>query len=260
MLKSCSIAVLLIFMASFAHAMSEGCGGDCSKCHTLTLNEAKKLIKPSGGTVKIVRPSKVRGLYEVTFERNGQQVIGYLDYGKRHIISGPVIDLKTMQPISEAAAKPKLKAVSKVDPRKIPLANSIVMGNPMGRRRLIVFTDPDCPYCSKLHQELKKLVAKDNSVAVYIKMFPLVKLHPQAYDKSRAVMAANSVQMLDQTFAGRLFPNPRGKDGKAAVDETLKLAESLGINSTPTMVLPDGSVVTGYWDLQNLRKLLGIKG
>lgn len=255
MLKSFVLAVLLIMMASSVYAMSEGCGGACSKCHSLTLNEANKIIKRTGGKVKNVKLSKVRGLFEFTFEKDGQQATGYLDFGKRYIITGPIFDTQTMKQVAETPAGKELKPVTKVDVRKIPLYNSIVMGNQMGRKRIFVFTDPDCPYCGKLHQELKKLVKQDLSLAVYVKMFPL-KMHPHAYDKARTILASGSLQVLDQMFAGRQLPNARGKDGKAAVDETIRLGESLGINSTPTMVLPDGSVVTGYWDAAKIRQLM----
>jgi len=49
--------------------------------------------------------------------------------------------------------------------------HALVMGNPAAAKKAVVFTDPDCPYCLKLHAELKKIVAERNDVAFYNKTF-----------------------------------------------------------------------------------------
>jgi thiol:disulfide interchange protein DsbC len=40
------------------------------------------------------------------------------------------------------------------------------------------------------------------------------------------------------------------------VDETRKLAESLGVTATPTLILPDGRLLLGYKTADDLKKLL----
>jgi thiol:disulfide interchange protein DsbC len=46
------------------------------------------------------------------------------------------------------------------------------------------------------------------------------------------------------------------KDVAGPVEETIRLGRSMGINSTPTLVLPDGRVMPGYREAAELRKLI----
>src|SRR5262245_14127132 len=58
---------------------------------------------------------------------------------------------------------------------KIDLARSdrIVLGSPSAAHRIVVFTDPDCPYCAKLQGTLDKLVHDRRDVRVEVRLFPL---------------------------------------------------------------------------------------
>jgi thiol:disulfide interchange protein DsbC len=90
-------------------------------------------------------------------------------------------------------------------------------------------------------------------------MFPL-KMHPAAYDKARVILgAADPVYLLNKAFAGEQLPVPGPKDAKEPVDETIKLGESLGITATPTLVLPDGTIMPGFKEAGELKKLIGAK-
>jgi thiol:disulfide interchange protein DsbC len=248
-MKTFIAAAAVILSASTAFAV-EGCKtGSCTSCHTLALKDANDLLK-NVGEVKGVTESKVKGLWEVSLERDGRQGKVLLDFAKKNIIAGQVF------PVDAPEIKnPPVKKLEKTDPSKLPLENSIIMGNPKGKKRLFVFTDPECPYCSRFHGELKKLVESDKEVAVFIKLFPL-SMHPQAYDKSRAVLAASSLELLDKAFAGEPVQKPAGSEGKEAVDASLALGNSIGVTGTPTFVLPDGKIVVGGRDADGLKKLL----
>ena len=245
--------VLLLAAPAFAMSAAEGCGGDCASCHTITLQEANRLLKARNiGTVKSVKQAPVRGLYELSIEQGGQQVVGYLDYGKKHLIGGQIFDLTTGQ---LAGAPPEKKKVERINPAKLGAQDALVMGNPNGKKKLFVFTDPECPFCGKLHAELKKLTATEPQLAIYIKLYPL-KMHPKAYDKARVILGAKSLALLERSFAGGALPAPGPKDSRKPVDATIRFAEANGIHSTPTLVLSDGRVVTGFKDAAALRQLL----
>jgi thiol:disulfide interchange protein DsbC len=40
------------------------------------------------------------------------------------------------------------------------------------------------------------------------------------------------------------------------VDDTIKYAESIGITSTPTLILPDGMIVVGFKKAEELKALM----
>jgi thiol:disulfide interchange protein DsbC len=248
------LAVALLMSAAVpAFAMSaQGCGGECSSCHAITVQEANGILKDVG-KVQSIKPAAIRGLYEVTLERDGKTGVAYLDYGKKHLIGGQIYDLASRQVVGAAAAT-KAPA-EKLDPAKLSTEHSLVMGNAKGKKRLFVFTDPECPFCSKMHAELHKLTALEPDLAIYVKLFPL-KMHPKAYDKARVILGRNSLKLLEDSYAGKALPAPGPKDAKKPVDDTLRFAESVGINATPTLVLPDGRILPGFREAAALQELL----
>ena len=246
-----ALGLLALAAPSFAMSSGEGCGGDCASCHAITVKEANDILKDVG-TVKAVKESPVRGLYELTLEKGGQTGVAYLDYGKKHLIGGQIYDIASRQ---VAGASTPVKRLERLDPASLKGEHSLVMGNPKGKKRLFVFTDPECPFCAKLHGELKKLVALEPELTVFIKLFPL-KMHPKAYDKARVILGRNSLNLLEKSFAGEALPAPGAKDVKQPVDDTMRFAQSVGIDATPTLVLPDGRIMPGFKDAEAMRKLL----
>jgi thiol:disulfide interchange protein DsbC len=226
---------------------------NCASCHTLSKEEAGTIFKGLGEVTE-VKPSPVKGLYEVTVKQKNRQAVAYLDFSKKLLIPGPVFDIASKRPITPPPVEiPKI--LSKSDLDTIPLTDSIIMGNPAGKKRMFVFTDPECPFCGKLHGELKKLVALDPDLAVYIKMYPLSS-HPTAYDKARVILGSKSEELLVRAFNGEQLPPPGEKDPKEPVDESLKLGEKLGVDGTPTMILPGGRLISGAMDAAALRKMI----
>lgn len=226
---------------------------NCGSCHSLTKEEAGTVFKGLG-EVTSVKMSPLKGLYEVSVQQGNRQAVAYLDFSKKLLVPGPIFDTTTKTSLTPPPVElPKI--LSKEELNKIPLTNSIVMGKPTGKKRLIVFTDPDCPFCVRLHGELKKLVALEPDLVIYIKMFPL-KMHPDAYNKARVILGSHSLEMLEKAFEKGKLPEPGSNDPNEPVDETLKLGESLGIDGTPAIILPDGKLVAGLKTAPELQKML----
>ena len=236
-------AVLFIPSASFSFQGPPGCGQDCASCHSFTKEEAGKLLKLD---VSSVSKAPAGGLWEVTGSQNGKNVKVYVDYGKKYAVV-----INAFIPISSIGKPPVMK---KLDVKSIPLTDSLIVGDPAAKSKIIVFSDPDCPYCRKLHTVMKEIVTKRKDISFYVKLFPLVKLHPQSYEKSKAVQCKNSTKLLDDAFEGREVP--KADCETKVLDENIKLAEKLGISGTPALILPDGRLVPGYMDAQNLLKLM----
>lgn len=251
----CLFVSLMVASPSFAMA-KEGCGGVCATCHSLTEKEATEILKKTGSTVTSVKQSPARGLFELLVEREGQKGIILMDYGKKHLIQGMVVDIETLQPASAHQQNlPQPKQQTSVDVTTIPVNNAIIMGNPKGSKKLYVFTDPDCPYCRKGHVELQKLAKIAPDVAIYVMLFPL-PMHPGAMDKSRTVLETMSHDLLDKAFEGKEIPKPEKESSKKAIDEIVAFANANGISGTPTMVMPDGTIQVGMRDAETMKKML----
>ncbi len=230
-------------------AQAEGCAADaCSACHTLTREEARTLLKDLVHEVLGVEPSPVPGLWVVDVEdKRGRKGPVYIDFSKQFVIAGSVVRLATREDVARARAI----ELNRIDPSIIPLDDAVVMGDPKAPNRIVVFTDPDCPYCRRLHGEIKKVLQRRADVAFYIKMFPLKK---KAREKARAVICSRSPDVLDAVMAGKPAPPPDCSTDQ--VDRNLQLGRSIGVRSTPTLVFPDGRVIPGAKPADEILRLL----
>jgi thiol:disulfide interchange protein DsbC len=101
---------------------------------------------------------------------------------------------------------------------------------------------------------MKKVIEERKDVAFYIKLFPL-KIHPGAYEKSKAIVCENSLTLLEDAFDKKPLPAPKCET--PVIDENMKLAEKLGISSAPVLILPDGKIIQGYRDAKVLISIIG---
>lgn len=225
----------------------KACGSDCTSCHKLDKAEAGELLRADKfkASVKDIRMSAVKGLWEVELEmQNGKTALVYIDFAKQYLVEGRFTEL------SRIGEPPDLKTV---DLATIPLEDAIIMGSPKAKKKVIVFDDPDCPYCRELHVEIKKILEKRDDVAFYIKQFPL-PIHPKAYDKSKALVCDKSLELLDDVFSGKTIPAPTCETD--VVDKNIELAKKLGIGGTPAIIFPDGSLLPGFVEADILEKLI----
>lgn len=246
-----SLLLLLLLVTPAAAFMEGGCGsGKCADCHSLTVDEAGKLL--AGGVDKVlkVEQAEMPGVWAVEVERGQRKFPLYIDYSKSYVISGNIIRLADKKNVTQE----RMSDENRVDVAKIPLDDALVLGNPKARTRVIVFTDPECPYCRRLHAEMKQVVAVDPQIAFYIKLFPL-KIHPKAYEVAKSIVCNHSLQLLEDSYAGKSVPPPLCQ--APAVDANLELGPKLGIHGTPTLILPDGQEVSGYRTADKLLQLLG---
>jgi len=229
----------------------EGCGaGSCTDCHNLSIDEATALLK-KGGIDKVlsVEFAEMPGVWAVEVEKEKKNFPLYIDFSKSYVVAGNIIRLKD----GENVTRRREAELNPVDVSKIPLEDAILLGRPDAKTRVIVFTDPQCPYCKKFHVELKEVVKRDPDIAFLIKLYPL-KVHPKAYDISKSIVCAKSLELLELSYADKPVPPPICETD--VVDHTLALASELGIRSTPTLVLSDGQMVPGYKKADDLLKLL----
>jgi thiol:disulfide interchange protein DsbC len=224
----------------------------CSSFSDAELRSIFDKLAPGGIPVLSYRKSPVEGLCEIAIGTMLNPQIVYMDYEKKFIIAGSIFDSRTMMNLS-VAARQDIQDRFRVDVSKIPLENALLLGDENATTKAIVFTDPDCPFCSTLHQTLRQIVAKRKDVAFLIKLLPL-PMHKDAYWKSKSILCNHSLKMLEDSFEKKEIPRSDCQIDEP--DRTLRLAQSLTFNSTPTIVLPNGSVLVGAVPEDELLKRL----
>jgi len=252
-LSACVLAVCLaLFLSSPAEAFQKEAGvtKECAECHKLTKEEAGKILGRIVDNVVDVAPGPFPGVWEVDVVQNGKTYPLYLDYSLKYLISGQFIRLADMANLTGS----RYQDLNRVDVASIPVQDAIRLGNGAAKKTVIVLTDPTCPYCVKLHGEMKKAAAKDPDVAFLVMPYPRNPKDTATYRKCQAVVCSKSVKVLDDAYAGKVLPEPACKTD--AVDKTIRLAERLRIEGTPAMILPDGRMISGYMEADALLALL----
>jgi len=230
-------AILALLLSSQAGAFPSPKGGssDCASCHKLDKKEADELIKKLNPALAAadVKQSPVQGLWQIEVDAgDGKRGALLLDYAKKHLIV-------LSQLISvDAIGKPR-----KTDFSKLPFKDAVVLGARSAKKKVVVFTDPDCPYCRKLHEEMKQVVEKRKDIAFYLILYPL-PMHKESYKKAQAILCEKSTSLLDDAFSGKNMPEPAC--GKELVEKNLAHAKQLEINGTPTIIREDGTMLSAF--------------
>ncbi len=99
------------------------------------------------------------------------------------------------------------------------------------------------------------MVKERKDIAFYIILYPLTSIHPEAYEKSKAIVCEKSLALLEDAFEKKQLP--KAKCETKVLDENIKLAQKLGINGTPAMVFPDGRLISGMRDAKAIMEMVG---
>ncbi|MDQ7004306.1 MAG: DsbC family protein [Ghiorsea sp.] len=200
--------------------------------HTVPTQVDKEIRQAlSNVGVKNINTTPIQGLYEV---QAGDQIY-YTDKTGQYLLNGHMFDTTTKTDLTTA----RLADINRISWADLPLEKAIVSG-PEDGLKMAVFTDPDCPYCVRLEKNLKN----ETGIRVYTFLFPLVQLHPDAYEKSKSIWCAEDQHqaMLDVMLEGKTLPKATCQ---TPIDDNMKLAASLGVRGTPTIFSEDGRKYTG---------------
>ena len=184
----------------------------------------------AGGNIEVSKTSF--GWYEVY--AGGR--LFYTDEDVTYFFLGNIVDAKSMSNITQQRLQ-KLTAI-KFDSLPLDLAIKTVKGN--GKRKVAVFSDPDCPYCKRLEKDLVKVT----DVTIYTFLYPIASLHPDAARKSKLIWCAPNRQKAwdDYMLRGELAGE---KTCDTPIEEIQAVGQKHKMNGTPTLVFADGRVVPG---------------
>jgi thiol:disulfide interchange protein DsbC len=201
-----------------------------AEAKTLTATLAKQF---PGAAIGIATKTPYFGLYEVMIDDR----IIYTDAKAKYVLVGSIYDTDSKTNITED----RQRKLNRVNVAALPLELAIKKVKGTGERKLIVFSDPDCPFCAQLEKTLKGI---DNTT-VYTFLFPIDQLHPDAARKSRIIWCApDRVQAWDSHYDSGTLPDNSG-DCENPVAKTQAIGAGLRINVTPTLIFADGSLIPG---------------
>ncbi len=202
-----------------------------------------------GIVVEGVQPAPIAGLYEVRIRSQRGTEILYSDAQASYVISsGEIIETATGRNLTEE----RMRKLSAIDFNALPLDKAVKIQRGSGRRVLAMFSDPYCPYCRRF----EKILQQVDDITIYVFMYPVIQ--PARIDHSRAVWCSKDRAAAWIALAARDQPKvPAAGPGCAnPVDDILRLGQSLGVNSTPTLFFANGERVSGGLSSVDLVKML----
>ncbi|MFO8142480.1 MAG: DsbC family protein [Marinobacter sp.] len=203
-----------------------------------------------GLNVTSVRESEATGLYEVQ-SNNGDTI--YTTADGVYLLTGDLLKITDsgIANVSEA---------SRAGQRKAQMAafggKGIISYPAKGEQKAVidVFTDIDCPYCRKMHDEVPEL--NEYGITVNYYGFPRSGPGTPSFRKYESVWCADDQQAaMDAAKGGWSVVQ---KACKNPVEAQYRLGGQVGVTGTPAILLEDGNVVRGYVPARNLAEGLGI--
>ena len=196
-----------------------------------------------------VKPTAIPGLYEVMLKSK----IVYLSQDGRFLLQGELIDLKERTNLTEARLDTqRAKALAAIG------EDQMVVFAPTepAKHTITVFTDIDCGYCRKFHQEITDY--NHNGIKVRYLMYPRAGIGSDSYDKAVAVWC--SPDRRDAITRAKKGEAVEQKSCPNPVKEQYELGQALGVRGTPTIILEGGQLIPGYVPAARLATMLDNKG
>jgi thiol:disulfide interchange protein DsbC len=182
-----------------------------------------------------VNPSPVPGWYTI----HTGPIVAYVSADGRYLLQGDMIDLVTQVNLSEK---------TRTDARKALLAgvsdDDVIAFSPDEKKYSVtIFTDVDCTYCRKLHNEIDQYMAKGIEVRYM--------LYPRSGPATRSWTTAENVWCAqDRNHALTMAKRDEGfassQCDASMISRHYKLGRDVGLSGTPAIVLDDGTLIGGY--------------
>lgn len=182
--------------------------------------------------IDAARATPMAGLIEL---RAGNHLF-YTDASGDFLIDGQLIDTKAKRNLTAA----RMEEINKVDFASFPFKDALVWRKGNGKRKIVVFADPNCGYCKHLEAEFQQM----SDVTVYTFMIPILggdgktKIDNIWCSKDRTAAWRDWMLSKVQPAFGLCAGSPG--------ERNLALAQKLNINGTPAVFFEDGTRSPGY--------------
>lgn len=200
-----------------------------------------------------VETSPVEGLYIVRIDGGTESI--YVSKSGEYFLVGNLYQARSGHFVD--VADMKANQIRRELMSSVKADDAIVFPASGEKKAVIyVFTDVDCGYCRKLHNEVvPDLTAK--GVEVRYLAFPRAGVHSNSYRKIASAWCAEdkpaALTMLKQNR-----PVAENICQGNPVASQLALGRKVGVTGTPALVLEDGTMLPGYRPAAALLKILDI--
>ena len=205
---------------------------------------SQRLADALGESPDALRAAPVPGLYEGTFGT----VVVYFSADGKYMLRGELLDLESRTNLTEQ----RMATLRQQQLEGMDRGSVISFLAPEEKHRIEVFTDIDCGYCRKLHNEINDYLQR--GISVDYLAYPRAGIGSDSYRKAVNVWCSSDRQeALTRAKAGKSVKAASCED---PVSTHMALGERLGVNGTPALFLEDGSKIGGYVPADRLEQML----
>ena len=225
----------LLMATTYAAAAKENAEG--------IIEERIRTLAPNAKTIAISE-TPINDLLQVQINSD----IVYVTANGKYLVQGQIMDIDTRTNITDQAKsgiRVGLLAELKADEQI-----SYAPENP--KYDLLVFTDIDCGYCRKLHNQMAEY--NEEGIAIHYLAFPRAGVGSASYDKFVSVWCADDQQTALTLAKNGADPDPQKCPNPVA--DQYELGRELGVSGTPALVTADGTLIPGYMPPEQLRQRL----
>lgn len=211
---------------------------------TIRKNLTERL--PNIPKIDEISKTPMNGLYEI---RMGSDIM-YTDAEGNFLIQGALIDVRQKRNLTEE----RVEKLSAIPFDQLPLKNTFnqVRGN--GKRKLVVFADPNCGFCKRFEKDLQKL----DNVTIQHVLYPI--LGEDSKTKSKNIWCAKDKAKVWNDWMINGVTPPAANCDTAAIEANVDFGKKNRITGTPTLFFADGSRVVGAVPLAQIEnQLAGVK-
>jgi len=197
---------------------------------------------PNMPKIDEISKTPMPGLYEV---RMGSDIM-YSDAEGNFLIQGALIDVKQKRNLTEE----RIDKLSAVPFDQLPLKNAFTQVRGNGKRKLVVFADPNCGYCKRFEKDLQKL---DNVTISHV-LYPILGEDSKA--KSKNIWCAKDKAKVWNDWMLNGTTPPAASCDTAGIEANVEFGKKNRITGTPTLFFADGTRVVGAVPLAQIESQL----
>ena len=225
----------LLVATAFAATVDEASAG--------MIEEKVRTLAPNAKTIAISE-TPIDGLLQVQINSD----IVYITSDGQYLVQGQIMDIETRANITDNAKsgiRMGLLGNLKQD-------EQITFSPVEPKYDLLVFTDIDCGYCRKLHDQVAEY--NEEGIAIHYMAFPRAGIGSDSYDKFVSVWCADDQQAALTLAKNGADPEPQKCPNPIA--DQYELGREIGVTGTPALVTADGTLIPGYMPPAQLRERL----
>ena len=212
------------------------------------IEEQLSKVIPIELNIDSIKESQLPNFYEVILSDGS---FFYVEKGGQYLVLGDIFKIKNEELVNLSREKNYSKAkdmLQKIDEK------SLIKFSPKEiKHKVYVFTDVDCGFCRKFHNQISSYL--DQGIQVNYLAFPRSGTDSDTYKKmSIAWCSPNRQEVLTGLKKDKDFEQIDCEDNP--IKTHFELAKSIDIQGTPTIISQSGFTIPGYIEAKELIEYL----